>query len=155
MFSYPIKRSFYHIQTLIINIEKLCCHLTSCFCRHFMLSLLYFKIIFKSLAIFRCMNYNYFISLRWICQAFFNCCSSKVVSPPWCPTPPIPSSHPQTYPLWLFPCVLYTCSLMDLPLFYPIVPLPHSFWLLSVCSLFQCFWLYFACLVLLLIRFYL
>ena len=57
------------------------------------------------------------------------CCSNTVVSifiPPQPPTPPIPASQPQTYPLWLCPCVLYTCSLMDLPLFSPIIPLPPT-----------------------------
>ena len=65
---------------------------------------------------------------------------------PFHPTtaPPIPASHPWTYPLWLCLCVLYTCSLMDCPLFSPIIPLPTLLWLLSVCSLFQCLWLYFA-----------
>ena len=61
-------------------------------------------------------------------------------------TSPISTSYPRTYPLWLCPCVLYTCSFMVLLLFSPIVPLPPPLWLLSVCSLFQCLWLYFACL---------
>ena len=89
---------------------------------------------------------------------FFYCCSRTVVyisTPLWSPTPPFPASHLQTYPLWLCPCVLCTCSLMDLPLFPPIILLPLPLWLLSVCSLFQCFWLYFACLYVLLIRFHL
>ena len=54
---------------------------------------------------------------------FLNCCSSTVVSiltPPQPPTPPITASHSQTYPLWLCPCVFYTCFLMDLPLFPPL-----------------------------------
>ena len=89
---------------------------------------------------------------------FFYYCSSTVVSiftPPLLPASPIPTSDPQTYCLWLCPCVLYTCSLMDLPLFSSIIPLPPPLWLLSVCSLFQCFWLYFVCLFVLLIRFHL
>ena len=53
---------------------------------------------------------------------------------------------PQTYPLWLCPYVLYTCSLMALPLISPIILLSPPLWLLSVCSLFQCLWFYFACL---------
>ena len=61
--------------------------------------------------------------------------------------PPIPASHPWTYPFWLCPCVPYTCSLMALPLFSPIIPLSPPLWLLSVSSLFQCLWLYFACLL--------
>ena len=44
---------------------------------------------------------------------------------------------------------------MTLPLFSPIIPFPLLLWLLSVCSLFQCLWLYFACLFVLLIRFHL
>ena len=86
---------------------------------------------------------------------FFYCCSSTVVSissrhgPP---TPPILASPLWTFSFWLCPCILYTGSLMALPRFSPIIPLPSSLWLLSVCSLFQCLWLYFACLFLLLIR---
>ena len=49
----------------------------------------------------------------------------------------------------------YTCSLLALPLFSPIIPLPCPLWLLTVCSLFQCLWLYFACLFVALIRFHL
>ena len=59
-------------------------------------------------------------------------------SPHHTPRPPIPASHPRTYPLWLCPCVFYTCSLMALPLFSPIIPCPTPLWLLSICSLFQC-----------------
>ena len=65
----------------------------------------------------------------WHIEKKFFYCSSTVVSifnPPWSPTPPIPTSHPRTYPLWLCTCVLYTCSLMDLPLFSPIIPLPPT-----------------------------
>ena len=54
------------------------------------------------------------------------------------PAPPIPASHPRTQPLWLCPCVLHSCSLMDLHLFPAIIPVPPPLWLLSVCSLFQC-----------------
>ena len=66
-------------------------------------------------------KFKAFISL------FFYCCSSTIVSiftSPCPPTLPIPTSHPRAYPLWLCPCVLYTCSLMTLPLFPPIIPLP-------------------------------
>ena len=54
-------------------------------------------------------------------------CSSTVVSifnRPWRPSPPIPASHPRTYPLWLCPCVLHTCSLRTFPYFpyYPCLP---------------------------------
>ena len=62
--------------------------------------------------------------------AYFYCCSSTLVSIftlPWSPTPTISASHPRTYPLWLFPCVLCTYSLMDLSLFPPIIPLPSGY----------------------------
>ena len=49
-------------------------------------------------------------------------------------------------PLWLCPWVLYTHSLTTLSLLSPIISLPPPLWLLSVCSLFLCLWLYFVCL---------
>ena len=85
----------------------------------------------------------------FIFYTFFYCCSSPVVSifpSPLSPAPPISASHPRTYPFWLCPCVLYTCSLMALPLFSSIISLLPPLWSLSVCSLFQCLWFYFACL---------
>ena len=82
---------------------------------------------------------------------YFCCCSSTVVS---IFTPPHPSSPthpclPPLNPLWLCAYVLYTCSL--LAVLSPIILLPPPLWLLSVCSLLQCLWLYFACLFVLLI----
>ena len=71
------------------------------------------------------------------------------------PTTPILASHSPTYLFWLCPWVLYTCSLMAFPLFSSIIPLSHHLWLLSVCSLFLCHWLYCVCLFDLLIRFHL
>ena len=68
------------------------------------------------------------------------------------PHPLPPTLNPS--PLWLCPWVFYTCSLMNLSLLCPVILLPSSLCLLSVCSLFQCFWLYFACLFVLLIRFH-
>ena len=41
--------------------------------------------------------------------------------PPLPPTPPIPTSHPWSYPLWFCPCVLYTCSWKPFP-FPPVIP---------------------------------
>ena len=41
------------------------------------------------------------------------------------------------------------------PYFPPLSLFPLPLWLLSVCFLFQCLWLYFACLFVLLIRFHL
>ena len=99
-----------------------------------------------------------FVSRYTLIYLFLNCCSSTVVSiftPSHSLTPPISTSHPRTYPLGLCPCVLYTCSLKDLPLFSPIIPLSPPLWLLSVCSLFQCLWLHFPCFFVLLIRFHL
>ena len=96
----------------------------------------------------------YFLSIIFFSFVFFYSSSSTVVSiflPTTSPIPPIPA-----YPLWLFPCVLYTWSLMTLPLFFsPIITLHSPLWLLSACSLFQCLWLYFACLFVLLTSFYL
>ena len=88
----------------------------------------------------------------------FYCCSSTVVS---IFTPPLPSttaildSHLRSYPhLALSMCPLY--MFLDDPFsFFPIYPLPSTQWLLSVCYLFQCLWLYFVCLFVLLIRFHL
>ena len=77
---------------------------------------------------------------------FKNCCSSIVVSifpPPFPTSPSIPTFHLQSYPLWLCPCDLYTCSLKTLLLFSPIIPLPTPLWLLSVCSVSTViFWLF-------------
>ena len=41
-----------------------------------------------------------------------------VVQVQWSPSPPHYTQllHSQTYPFWICPCVLYTCSLMGLPL---------------------------------------
>ena len=65
-------------------------------------------------------------------------------------------SHPQSYPPLALSMDPYTCSLTTLPLLSPVIPLCPPLWLLSVCSLFQCLWLYlFACLFVLLIRFHL
>ena len=57
---------------------------------------------------------------------FFYCCSSTsvpILPQPWPSTPPIPTSHPCTYPLWLCTCVFYMCSLTALPLSSPIIRL--------------------------------
>ena len=48
-------------------------------------------------------------------------------------------------------CPLY--MFLDDPSPFSRYPLCSPLWLLLVCSLFQCLWLYFACLVVLLIRF--
>ena len=48
--------------------------------------------------------------------------------------PTCPHLPPSNTPLWLCPCVLYTCSLIALPLYSPIIPPPSPFWVLSVCS---------------------
>ena len=49
----------------------------------------------------------FLLFLKYICLYFHPTMPS---------TTPMPTSHPQTYPLWLCPCVLYMCSLMALPL---------------------------------------
>ena len=86
---------------------------------------------------------------------FFYCCLNIVVSislPLLSSVPLTPNSHPQSFP----PLAL---SLAPLYMFFddtfhsfPVISLPPPLWLLSVCSLFQCLWLYFACLFILLIK---
>ena len=62
------------------------------------------------------------------------------------PSSPVPPFHPWSYPpLTLFVCPLYM-FLDDPSLFFPFILLLPPLWSLSVCSLFQCLWLYFACL---------
>ena len=53
---------------------------------------------------------------------------------------------PSNLPLLALFSVLYTHFLTAPPLFSPIILLPTPLWLLSVCFLFQCLWLDFACL---------
>ena len=69
-----------------------------------------------------------------------------------CPTHPhLPHSIPPLS-LSMGPLYMFLGDLSSsLPCYLPFPP----FWLLSVCSLFQCLCLYFACLFVLLIRFYL
>ena len=87
----------------------------------------------------------------------FYCCSITVVcifSPPLYPTPAKPTSLPcfhTPHPCYC-PCVLYNCSCKPFTLF-PWNSLPSPLWSLSAFSQFQCLWLYFACLFVLLIMF--
>ena len=55
------------------------------------------------------------------------------------PTHPHPSPPPtfDPTPLWLCPCVLYTCFLTNPSPFFPVIPLPPLLWLLSICSFFK------------------
>ena len=82
--------------------------------------------------------------------------SSRVVS---IFTPPQPPIHSHLSPLNLPPLALSMCPLymfLDGPsLIFPNYPSPPPLWLLSVYSLFECLWLYFAWLFVLLIRFHL
>ena len=97
-----------------------------------------------------------FYFFNFLSFVLFYWCSRTVVStfpPPLSPTPPNPSSHPQSYPLSLCPWVLYTCSLMTLPLISSIIPLFLPSGTLFV--LYFNVWLYFACLLVLFIRFHL
>ena len=88
--------------------------------------------------------FNFFSVYIYIFLLFKNYCSSTAplsrhhFPPPYPPPPPTLNPNP----LWLCPWVLYTCSLMTLPLLSPVITLPLPLWLLSVCSLFQCPWLY-------------
>ena len=96
--------------------------------------------------------WNFYLLFIYLLLFKYNCPHFHHTSSPH---PIHPHLTPSNLPLWLCPCVLYTCSLTALPLFSPNIPLPPLIWLLSVCSLFQCLWLYFACLFVLLIRFHL
>ena len=71
--------------------------------------------------------------------------------PPPQPSPP-PSPVSTPFPCYC-PCVLYNGSCKPFTLF-PYNPLPSPLWSLSACSQFQCLWLYFACLFVLLILIY-
>ena len=55
-------------------------------------------------------------------------------------------------PSYYRPCILYNCFCKPFTLL-PYNPLHSPLWSLSACSQFQCLWLYFACLFVLLIRF--
>ena len=62
------------------------------------------------------------------------------------PCPTHPTFYPQSFPplaLSMSPLYMF---LDDPSPFFPVIALPHPLWLLSVCSLFQCLWFYFACL---------
>ena len=88
------------------------------------------------------------VEINMFIFSFFYCCSNTVVS---IFLPPLLPSHPQSFP----PLALSMSSLymfldepsLSFPCYLPSTPL----WLLSVCSLCQCLWLYFACLFVLLI----
>ena len=77
------------------------------------------------------------------------CYSTTVVSiftPPHPPVPSVPASHPRPYPLWLYPCVLYTCSLMALPLLSCLTSalVPVSLFFISMSPIIFCFFICFV-----------
>ena len=85
--------------------------------------------------------YRHLLSYAWHNLALdfgggvYYCCPSKVVSilpSPLPSAPPIPASHPWSYPLWLCPWVLYICPLWP---FFPYFP-PLSLSPLVTVSLF-------------------
>ena len=95
-------------------------------------------------------------SKRMFSFYIFYCCSSTVVSnfPKSLPhNPDIPHFPPLILPLIGFFHVSFIHASENSSLFPLRYPISTPLWLLSVCSLFWCFWLYFACLVVLLIRF--
>ena len=83
---------------------------------------------------------------------FFYCCSSTVVSI-FTPPRPLPSlsSTLQPTPFGFIHVSFIHVSWGPTPIIFLLLPL----WLMSDCHLFQCLWLYFACLFVLLIRFHL
>ena len=89
--------------------------------------------------------FMFFLLFKYICLHFH---------PSTAPRPTHPASHPQSYPLWLCPCVLYICSLMDLPLFSSIIPSPLPSGYCQFVLYFNVFdYIFFACLFVLLIMF--
>ena len=88
---------------------------------------------------------------------FFNCFSSTVVSifpPPFfsTPCPHLPTSILPPLALLMSPLYMFLNDpSLSFPHYFPPLPL----WFLSICSLFQCLWLYFVCLFVSLIRFHL
>ena len=107
-----------------------------------------FKLFLKKINIFYLFFYfNFF---------YFYCCSSIgfcLFPPPQVNTPALPTSLPFPPPHAVNrPCVLYNYSCKPFTLF-PWNSLHSTLWSLSACFQFQCLWLYFACLFVLLIRF--
>ena len=90
-----------------------------------------------------------FLNIFYCCSTTVFCFSPQPSPPPQpSPLPPLFPPPPHCY----CPCVLYNCSFKPFTL-SPYNPLPSPLWSLSACSQFQCLWLYFACLFILLIRF--
>ena len=71
------------------------------------------------------------------------------------PPPPTPTPHNQSCPSLTLSMVTLYMFFDNLSLSYPHYSPPPPLWLLSVYSLFQCLWLYFACFFILLSRFHL
>ena len=72
-----------------------------------------------------------------VVQIFPNLASSSL---------PLPRLLPQSIPILLSMSMPHSYMILDysLPLLSLINPLPPTLWSLSVCSLFPCFWFYFA-----------
>ena len=90
--------------------------------------LLYF-LFFYSLGVYHELltdELKIFKNICWLFLTFFKLLfkySCLHFPPPLLPpSPPIPTSHPWSYPIWFCPWVLYMCSLKTLPLFSPIIP---------------------------------
>ena len=100
------------------------------------------------------MEYFLFFFFHFLLLFNYSCLHFPPTTPPHNSQPsPLPTLNPTL--LWFCPWVLYTCSRKLFPLFLPFSPPPPPLWLLSVCSQFQRLWLYFACLLVLLISFHL
>ena len=88
----------------------------------------------------------FYLFFSYSCHTFFPITHPHLIHP---------DSHSQSSPLSgpMSPLLIFLCLL--LPLLSPIISLPHTFLLLSDCSLFPSLWFYFAHLFDLLIRFHL
>ena len=108
-------------------------------------------IIFELIYTYICVLYIQFslFQISFLLLFKYSCLRFHPTMPPYPTHPHLPPSNPP--PLALPMCPLYV--FLNGP--SPIIPLPSPLWLLSVCSLFQCLWLYFACLFVLIIRFHL
>ena len=94
---------------------------------------------------------------RWSLLCKFFLLLFKYSFLPFLPSSPHHPRTPQLPPLFPPHLIIVHVSFITVPAnpspFSPINPLPSPLWSLSACSQFQCLWLYFTCLFVLLIRF--
>ena len=116
----------------------------------YLMHCLVFAFIFSWIILF-----IYLFTYLFICCIFLFCSSTfvSIFPSPLSLIPHTATSHPQFFPPSSLSMGTLYMFLDDPSPFFSCYPPP--FCLLSVCSLFQCLWLHFACLFVLLIRFHL